>query len=976
MARSHSRGSEWRRWDLHVHTPETALNNQFSNDWEAYLSRIEAESDVKVLGVTDYFTITNYSKLKRYKEDGRIQNIEYLIPNIEFRIAQQDGNSVLNLHLLINPDSGRHEQKIEAALNRLTYQSPNGPISCNRQQLIFLGGKHLSNNVSDNQAFEKGCIHFKPEFGEFINWLKKEKWLFENSLLAIPGGSDGASIFIKDDGSWDDFYEKVLLHANIVFSGQPCDRKFWLGKRFAEGVEEKEKDLHELKKVGGFKPCVHGSDAHSLEQLFKPDLDRFCWIKAAPTFDGLKQILYEPEERVWIGKKPPDSRDPQRIIARLKVENSPNWLDWGSEIELNAGLVCIIGNKGSGKTALLDIIAYVSGAWDEENDQSFIKKASEPLKDAGMRASITWRNGTEESQRDIYASKHYSNDDKKVRYLSQQFVEQLCAVTEKDKLNKEIEGVIFEYITQEDRMGCSSFVDLKSKKLEAINVERSEFENQLNDGMQRWGKLHDLLSSCTGKQNEINRLIEERKNIIPPKIQEKAMQTIADEIQHLQELDEKMKGGIAEIHSQLNELDTIEAQVRLIKDQARNYYISIKESLTDLGFEDIQIREFEMDFKDDPFRRINEKRDNLKTEIIQETGSEDSAPGKQTLWGLFKLIEERNNRLTIDQTQRAQWEEQQRRMRDIDSQLTSLEQEIANINAAFNNKVTYRNNISTPFKSFFSLLNREIKTLETLYGALQNEISSDSEGQNPFQINIELDVDVGAWVEKGNGIINHKVKSKLRDESELRSQALKLLPHWKSGDAEALDKAIWQFLKEMQADEDVNVIEFEKQLKQGYSYKDFLMWVFDLSHIKTGYSLKYNDLPLASMSPGTKGLVLLMLYLDLNKDDRRPLLVDQPEENLDNDSVYRDLRQYFRKAKKRRQIIMVTHNPNLVVNTDAEQVIVTDIEESETGKVPKLSMHSGSIEDKRIREDICVILEGGRDAFKKREDRYGLPDSG
>jgi hypothetical protein len=56
------RGSEWRRWDLHIHTPDTVLNNQFGS-WNDYLNVIEASQDVKVLGVTDYMTIDNYSKL-------------------------------------------------------------------------------------------------------------------------------------------------------------------------------------------------------------------------------------------------------------------------------------------------------------------------------------------------------------------------------------------------------------------------------------------------------------------------------------------------------------------------------------------------------------------------------------------------------------------------------------------------------------------------------------------------------------------------------------------------------------------------------------------------------------------------------------------------------------------------------------------------------------------------------------------------
>ena len=80
------RGSEWRRWDLHVHTPGTVLNDQFDG-WDSYLKAVETDPHVKVMGVTDYMSVDNYATLKAHKAAGRIGNIELLIPNIEFRIA-------------------------------------------------------------------------------------------------------------------------------------------------------------------------------------------------------------------------------------------------------------------------------------------------------------------------------------------------------------------------------------------------------------------------------------------------------------------------------------------------------------------------------------------------------------------------------------------------------------------------------------------------------------------------------------------------------------------------------------------------------------------------------------------------------------------------------------------------------------------------------------------------------------------------
>jgi len=132
------------------------------------------------------------------------------------------------------------------------------------------------------------------------------------------------------------------------------------------------------------------------------------------------------------------------------------------------------------------------------------------------------------------------------------------------------------------------------------------------------------------------------------------------------------------------------------------------------------------------------------------------------------------------------------------------------------------------------------------------------------------------------------------------------------------------------------------------------------------------------LSPGQKGIILLMLYLEIDKGDYRPLIIDQPEENLDNLSVYKDLINYFRERKQYRQIIMVTHNPNLVVNTDAEQVIVANYNGKQT---PRLGYDSGSLENQAeqlpnvsveqledgIIEQVCNILEGGESAFKKEK---------
>jgi hypothetical protein len=80
------RGSVWRRWDLHIHTPETATNNQFGS-WDESFRAIEAQNQVCVLGITDYLLLSNYSTVRAAHNAGRLKNIDYILPNIEFRLS-------------------------------------------------------------------------------------------------------------------------------------------------------------------------------------------------------------------------------------------------------------------------------------------------------------------------------------------------------------------------------------------------------------------------------------------------------------------------------------------------------------------------------------------------------------------------------------------------------------------------------------------------------------------------------------------------------------------------------------------------------------------------------------------------------------------------------------------------------------------------------------------------------------------------
>jgi hypothetical protein len=125
------RGSEWHRWDPHIHAPGTVLEDGFPDDWDAYIKKIETAIPViGALGVTDYYSIDTYREVLKSKTSGRLSNVQFLFPNVEMRLdvktAHQKG---INIHLLFSPDDANHEQEIERVLSHLTFEYRAGNIA-------------------------------------------------------------------------------------------------------------------------------------------------------------------------------------------------------------------------------------------------------------------------------------------------------------------------------------------------------------------------------------------------------------------------------------------------------------------------------------------------------------------------------------------------------------------------------------------------------------------------------------------------------------------------------------------------------------------------------------------------------------------------------------------------------------------------------------------------------------------------------
>ena len=172
----------------------------------------------------------------------------------------------------------------------------------------------------------------------------------------------------------------------------------------------------------------------------------------------------------------------------------------------------------------------------------------------------------------------------------------------------------------------------------------------------------------------------------------------------------------------------------------------------------------------------------------------------------------------------------------------------------------------------------------------------------------------------------------------------------------------------------------------GFDEKHAMLSMLD-DYFFIDYDLIKDGDDLIKMSPGKRGIILFQLFLHLSKSEN-PILIDQPEDNLDNRTVYQELNEFIKTKKSTRQIIIVSHNPNLVVSTDSENIIVANqAGQDKSGENIKYKFEyvNGAIEhsfndakqkgilfQRGIRQHVCDILEGGEEAFAKRENKYGF----
>jgi energy-coupling factor transporter ATP-binding protein EcfA2 len=909
------RGSEWRKWDLHVHTPFSLVQSFGGNTeevWEQYIKDLESlPQEFTVLGINDYLFIDGYEKVLEYKAKGRLKNITTIFPVIEFRIKKFGGHKEfkrINFHVIFS-DSLTPLIIRQQFLNQLygNYKlSPeaqgvvwNGVVT--PESLADLGGKirltvpaeELPNYGTD---VEEGFNNINFDEDQLRGILNSSTYLKDHFVTAI-GKTEW------DSFNWGDssIAEKktVINLADFVFTSSEDVTAFNNAKK-------------KLTDQGVNNFLLDCSDAHNFSNATIKDRIGKCftWVKSDPTFEGLKLLKYE-QDRVRVQERNPSDSKPDRIT----IDNITYKLSSGQEekVVFNKDLNSIIGVRGSGKSTLLKNIAIkIDPLQFKERDKKKPYNLSE--------FNVTWSDAQENSGS--------VESPKSVFYIPQNYLSSLAYedgdhMTERDEFLTKLlkKNLAFANAVQ----SFDTFASLNKIRIEEIIEKILTADESI--------KETDLLLKKQGSNTEIEKEINQKTADI-----KKYQVTLGPLVISDKEIGDYSRAQ-KDIITQRNNLSILNQDLRILlslKETGANIFISNQQfGLLSITRQELIRLELNKKSKDELDVLIVTEISEIQRQI--EIISKEIAEKEKMIAGLDEKINK------------------SKALQDLTKEIAGLEatqeriKELIVVSAkSRENRVNAIEDLAAAYSDFDTQQEAIYKTVEFQenFSFLKVEIIAK---YNTNQIK--------NFVERN--INTRDSESSLKKEADIENL---FSDNPEKPSSETIKKVIDALLDgrikiKVEASDVGNVI---SQLLKNRFEIDYL------NSVKT----KNGETCFKDMTGGQKAIALLELIFRFD-DEKYPILIDQPEDDLDVGGVATDLVNFIKTEKDDRQLIVVTHNASLVVCSDTEEIIVSNITLVDTGGYD-FTYATGSIENQDRRKDIIRVLEGGEESLQKRMRKLNI----
>ena len=905
------RGSQWRKWDLHIHSRYSLEKGAKLSIEEIFKEAIK--NHIEVIAITDHSNVDGLDEIWKLWGNGEIeingknQKISDLInflPAVELK-SERGKRGVHFIAVFPKRIEGKKVNK------KYLKEEFLGKINCSEGNILESG----------NGNYKKGLLSHSVSFKETAKKIREL-----GGVVIVHAGTKSNGIEQEIAHPRDNANDHEILN-----SLGPEKEK--LMKDYIDICEVPNRNQNNKTEATFYfnkfgKPTILSSDSH---ENYKGD--KFTWIKADPTFEGLKQILYEsePGERVWIGSILPDQKNSYQVIKKIKFSNTD---DFPKEVVFNQNLCSIIGSRSSGKSALLNYIAHaidpdlvekeldIGGAGEGGEEYSWDK-----IKQSGMRYEIEWANKL--------SNKKKPN---KIVYIPQNYL--FKESKKPEKIKEKIKPVLFK-----------KYPEFKRKYEESV-FSLKEGNEKIKNLVEEWFKLRSDIDSIEVKLKELGDEESIRK-------ERKKIESTIEQYKKKYSLDDKKIKKYKELNIKITELNNsikdIQEGVNLIK------FI--------LG-EEIKFRNLFFKIEPDEDSLPSKLRDKI-LEVL-ESGKKDllvkiSNVAKKHYGDLSMKLEDEKKELEEIKTVNKKLFEKYKKnqgLKVLAIKLGKFNQDLKQISELKTQKQLKEQSIANKQNGIKAVINNRIKVLEVL----KNYLNNFDQGKEDIKFSVEYGLKkekletVSQRVnlrDRTNFVINNELKIK-----NVRNDPAKLLKGIYSGD-QKINKG---------CDKKQVTIEL-------LTLTENILFVGEMEGDRIGGFKE------TTMTPGKRALFLLKLIL-AESDDKWPLLIDQPEDDLDSKSIAFEIVPFLKRKKRERQIIMVSHNANLVIGADSEQIIVANRNGSdspnENGKT--FNYLSGSIENTKeedknikdtlkrqgIKEHACLILDGGKKAFEQRGNKYNL----
>lgn len=860
MTDTDQRGSRWRKWDLHVHSLYTHLENNYSGSTVTDFVKKVTDEQIEVLGLTNYFNFADDDfTLKSELEKKGVM----VFLNLEIRLSYQNKeDECCDAHIIF--DSSVTKAEIENFLTKLNVTDKDG--------------EKIAKNLSSKDEFKTATV----SFDDLLKVLNQESLGLKNKYL-IGFLSRG-----KGNGRTSTNYEKLarkshfLIHSSDKVKNVEDDREFWLAKN---------------------KPLLQSSDAHKADAIG----EKFTWIKADPTFEGLKQTLYEPSARVLIQDRNPSDTKTQRLVIERAIYKTSTGKK--CEVYFNVDLNSIIGKRGSGKSTLLKNLA-------QKIDPSEFSRRDKKTPYNLSSFEVIWGDGQKDAGTD--------ESPKSVFYIPQGYLSALA------------------YDDGERAHERDSFLTQLLKKNERFANALQSFENfvaknkvHIEDSVQKL-----LFSSTSIKENES--LLKKQG----------AKTEIEKEIKDKREEIKKYKGaGITD-----KEVEDYSRSKRIVEDSGKEIDIlnQDKDILSSIKKSGANIL-----ISDHDFGLLSSSRQELIQKELQKKSKESL---KSLIDGEIVKIDAQIKKLEKDIVDNEKvikrldkeirkskvLEDLTKELRDLEKTLDGIEKLESKLEKAKKERIE---TIASLVRAYDSFEEQQISIYKTIkfeekFSFLKVEVVS---RYNSQQLKTFIERNINTRDTSQSIKSQEDIKTLFSDTPQKPSK-------------NTIEKVITGLI-----DGDI-VIKVEAG-DIGAVLTQLLRNRFEIDYLNS-VKTKNGKTCFKDMTGGQKAIALLELIFRFD-DEKYPILIDQPEDDLDVGGIAGDLVNFVTAEKQERQIIIVTHNASLVICSDTENIIVSDVQNA-GGHKYDFSYATGAIENKDRRQDVIEILEGGESALRKRMQKLNI----